>query len=184
MKIAKNVIVSLGYKLYVKTEDGKDDLMEETTPDRPLTFMYGVGMMLPMFEMYLEGKEAGDRFAFNLTAEEAYGEYINENVVELSRKMFEVEGRFDDEQVVPGATLPMMDDQGNHLQGSVLEVNRETVIMDFNHPLAGEALEFEGVIYDVHEPTAEEIATLASQGGGCACGDDCDCGSGNSCGCK
>jgi FKBP-type peptidyl-prolyl cis-trans isomerase SlyD len=159
----------------VKDENGKDELMEETTPDHPLTFMYGVGMMLTKFEENLEGKEAGDRFSFEVKQEDAYGEYNDENVVELSRKMFEVDGRFDDAQVVPGATLPMMDDQGNHLQGSVLEVNRETVVMDFNHPLAGEALEFEGVIYDVHEPTAEEIATLASQGGGCACDDDCNC---------
>ncbi|WP_193391184.1 FKBP-type peptidyl-prolyl cis-trans isomerase, partial [Candidatus Symbiothrix dinenymphae] len=89
MKIANNAIVSVGYKLYVKNEEGKDELMEETTPDNPLRFMYGVGMMLPAFEKPLLGKEAGDRFSFKLSSEEAYGEYFEEQVVELARSLFE-----------------------------------------------------------------------------------------------
>ncbi|GAP72646.1 cystathionine beta-lyase, Bsu PatB [Candidatus Symbiothrix dinenymphae] len=182
MKIANNAIVSVGYKLYVKNEEGKDELMEETTPDNPLRFMYGVGMMLPAFEKPLLGKEAGDRFSFKLSSEEAYGEYFEEQVVELARSLFEVDGRFDDQRVIEGATLPMMDDQGNRLQGSVLEVRRDAVVMDFNHPLAGEALEFEGVIYNVHEPDAEEIAEITGQG--CGCSNDCDCEKTTSCCCK
>lgn len=51
--------------------------------------------------------------------------------------------------------------------------------MDFNHPLAGETLHFNGEVIDVHEPTAEEIAALTAPAGGCGCGCGCDdCGSG------
>ena len=81
MKITKNAIVSLGYKLYVEDEDARKELMEETTPDRPLTFMYGIGMMLEAFEKNLDGLKVGDTFAFKLTPKEAYGEFIEENVI-------------------------------------------------------------------------------------------------------
>jgi FKBP-type peptidyl-prolyl cis-trans isomerase SlyD len=54
--------------------------------------------------------------------------------------------------------------------GSVLEVQPEIVVMDFNHPLAGEHLHFDGEVIDVHEPTPEEIAALTQAGGG-----SCDC---------
>ena len=53
----------------------------------------------------------------------------------------------------------------------------DVVVMDFNHPLAGETLHFNGEVIDVHEPTAEEIAALTAPAGGCGCGCD-DCGSG------
>ena len=51
----------------------------------------------------------------------------------------------------------MMDSNGNRMNGSVLEVKDDIVVMDFNHPLAGETLHFSGEVIDVHEPTAEEI---------------------------
>ena len=57
-----------------------------------------------------------------------------------------------------GNTVPMMDSNGNRMNGSVLEVKEDVVVMDFNHPLAGETLHFNGEVIDVHEPTAEEIA--------------------------
>jgi FKBP-type peptidyl-prolyl cis-trans isomerase SlyD len=65
------------------------------------------------------------------------------------------------------------------MMGSVLEIKEEVVVMDFNHPLAGETLQFDGEVIDVHEPTPQEIAAL-SQEGGCGCGcdscdSDCDC---------
>ncbi|GHT02459.1 peptidyl-prolyl cis-trans isomerase [Bacteroidia bacterium] len=185
MKITKNAIVSLGYKLFVEDDDAKKELMEETTPDHPLTFMCGIGMMLDAFEKNLDGLQVGDKFAFKLTPAEAYGEFVDENVIELPKNLFEIDGKFDAAQVVEGATLPMMDDQGNRLQGSVMEVKADVVVMDFNHPLAGETLQFEGEILDVHEPTPEEIAALTQGGGcGCGCGDDCKCDEENSCGCN
>jgi FKBP-type peptidyl-prolyl cis-trans isomerase SlyD len=106
---------------------------------------------------------------------EAYGEYDEENVVELPKKVFEVEGRFDDEFVCEGHTVPMMDSDGRQLLGSVLEVKDETVLMDFNHPLSGETLHFDGRVLDVHDATEQEIAELTAQSGGCGCScDDCD----------
>ena len=169
MKISDNKIVSLTYDLTVD-EEGNKELMERATKENPLTFMFGMGMMLDAFEKNVDGLSVGDKFSFTLTPEQAYGEHIQENVVELPKSIFEVDGKFDDEKIAEGETLPMMDTQGNRLMGSVLEVKPDVVIMDFNHPLAGETLHFDGEVIDVHEASPEEIAALTNPGGGCDCG--------------
>jgi FKBP-type peptidyl-prolyl cis-trans isomerase SlyD len=51
----------------------------------------------------------------------------------------------------------MQDQDGNPMDGRVLEIGTETVKMDFNHPLAGEELHFKGEILEVREATAEEL---------------------------
>lgn len=183
MKISEDKFVSLIYDLTV-TENGEQELMERATKEHPLSFMYGMGMMLDAFERNIEGLRKGDKFSFSLCPEEAYGEYIEENVVELPKKIFEIDGKFDEERITEGETLPMADASGNRLMGSVLEVKPDVVVMDFNHPLAGETLHFDGEIIDVHEATAEEIAALTNPHGGCDCS-SCDSATNeNGCGCN
>jgi FKBP-type peptidyl-prolyl cis-trans isomerase SlyD len=180
MKISEDKFVSLTYDLHVG-KDEEQELMERATRERPLSFMYGMGMMLDAFEKNIEGLQVGDTFSFSLSSEEAYGEYREENVVELPKKIFEIDGKFDEDRIVEGETLPMMDAHGNRLMGSVLEIKAEVVVMDFNHPLAGETLHFEGEVIDVHEATAEEIAALTDPQGGCNCG-SCDAEDKDGCG--
>jgi len=68
-----------------------------------------------------------------------------------------------------------MDSDGNHMNGSVIEVKDDVVVMDFNHPLAGETLHFSGEVIDVHDPTDEELAQMTPAPGGCDCGcEGCD----------
>ncbi len=183
MKISDDKVVSLAYDLTVgEGKNGKKELMERATPEKPLTFMFGMGMMLEAFEKNLEGLKEGDKFSFTLTPEESYGERIEENVVELAKNIFEMDGKFDDELIAEGETLPMMDSNGNRLMGSVLEVRPDVIIMDFNHPLAGETLHFKGEVIDVHEATLEEIAALTQPQGGCNCS-GCQGGHEDHCGC-
>ena len=158
---------------------GEDqELMEKATPEVPLTFVFGIGEMLPSFEAKLEGLKKGDKFDFTLSAEEAYGEYDQEHVIELGKDMFVVDGKFDDEVVAPGNVVPMMDAAGNRLNATVVEVKEEVVVLDFNHPLAGENLHFIGEVVEVREATEEELNPAGSCGGGCgSCGcNDGDCG--------
>ena len=165
MKISDDKTVSLIYELTVG-EDGEKELMEKVPREKPLTFMFGMGMMLDAFEENIADLEAGDQFSFTLSPEEAYGEYFEDRVAELPKTIFEVDGKFDSERIVEGETLPMMDANGNRFMGSVLEVKPEVVVMDFNHPLAGETLHFDGEVIDVHEATPAEIAAL-TQSEGC-----------------
>lgn len=183
MKVSKNKFVSATYDLYVG-DDSDRELMESATEEHPLQFIFDMGMMLPAFEEKIKGLENGNKFEFSLAPADAYGERIEENVVELPKHIFEVEGKFDGEFIKEGVTLPMMDSNGARMNGSVLEVKDEVVVMDFNHPLAGETLHFNGTIIDVHEPTEEEIAKInqAMGGGGCGCGCEGGCGDDHECG--
>lgn len=79
-----------------------------------------------------------------------------------------VDGKFDDELIAVGNTVPMMSSNGQRLNGLVLEINQENIKMDFNHPLAGEDLFFAGKVLEVREASDEELAQILS-GGGCGC---------------
>jgi FKBP-type peptidyl-prolyl cis-trans isomerase SlyD len=57
-----------------------------------------------------------------------------------------------------GNTLPMTDNEGNRLQGVVEEITDVHVRMDFNHPLAGQDLRFKGIVLDIRDASAEELA--------------------------
>jgi len=173
MKISVNKFVSATYDLYVGGEEGNEqEVMEKATEDRPLSFVFGTGMMLEGFENNLAGLTAGDGFDFTLTAEEAYGEYIDENVVNLPRSIFETDGKIDEEIIFENNTVPMVDQEGNRLNGTIVKIEEQTITMDFNHPLAGEDLHFIGKVIEVREPSENELKQFM---GGCNCGDG-DCG--------
>lgn len=184
MKISTNTFVSLSYDLNVG-EGEERELMERATAETPLEFIFGTGFMLEAFEKNLDGLSQGDSFSFVLTPEQAYGEYDDEHVVDLPRNIFEVDGKINEEVIFEGNTVPMMDTNGNRLNGSVVAVKDDVVTMDFNHPLAGETLNFSGKVLNVRESTPEEIAALFAPQGGCGCGSGCGCGDGEeeACGC-
>lgn len=182
MKITANKSVSAEYELFVDGEnEGELELMEKATVQQPLSFIYGVGMMLPKFEEHLFGLATGDKFEFTLNVEDAYGEYEDGNVIDLERSIFEIEGKLDDKVIFAGNVVPLMDSEGNRLNAQVVEVTGTHVKVDLNHPLAGENLHFKGSILEVHEATEEEMNAVFG-GGGCGCGsggcgsDDCGCG--------
>jgi FKBP-type peptidyl-prolyl cis-trans isomerase SlyD len=156
MEISKNNVISLTYTL--KLDHAEGELVEKVEKTEPLVFIYGVGMMLPKFEENLTGKVVGDTFEFTLASPDAYGDYQLDMIVNLPLDIFMVDGKVDYEMLKEGNMLPMMDNQGNHLQGKVLGVEAETVRMDFNHPMSGKTLHFSGEILDVREATEEELS--------------------------
>ncbi|RNC64626.1 peptidylprolyl isomerase [Proteiniphilum sp. X52] len=180
MRITDNKYVTVTYDLNVG-EGEERELMERATAQQPLEFIFGTNSMLEAFENQLRGLSQGDKFSFRLTPEEAYGDYDDAKVVELPKNIFEIDGKIDEGVLFEGNTLPMMDSSGNRLDGSVVSVGDDVVIMDFNHPLAGEIMHFEGTVMGVREASVEEIAALFS-GGGCGCGSG-GCGSADEGGC-
>lgn len=171
MKITANKSVAAEYELYVDgSEGGKPELMEKATAQKPLSFIFGVGMMLPKFEENLFGLETGDKFDFRISAEDAYGMYEDENVIDLDRSIFEIDGKLDEKIIYAGNVVPLMDSEGNRLNAQVVEVNSTHVKVDLNHPLAGENLHFKGSVLEVREATDQEMALLYSGGCGCSSG--------------
>src|SRR5476651_1162225 len=153
MKIKPNHVVSLTYDLYVKQEDGSEAFVESATEEQPLTFLYGAGQMLPKFEENLSTLSTSDTYDFNLAAGDAYGDYDDEAIANLPIDMFK-----ETEMPEIGSTLPLQDNQGNHFQGQVVSVAEDAVIVDLNHPMAGQELHFKGKILNVRPATPEELS--------------------------
>jgi FKBP-type peptidyl-prolyl cis-trans isomerase SlyD len=154
--IAQNTVVSLNYRLTKNNEAG--ELIEETYGNQPLTFIYGIGMMIPKFEQELNGLKAGDKFSFGIAAADAYGVNDPNMVVNVPMDIFKgQDGKVDSEVVKVGNVLPMQDNQGNRMNGTIIEIAGDQVRMDFNHPLAGQDLHFTGDIISTREATKEEL---------------------------
>lgn len=153
MKIAPKHVVSLTYDLYTKQEDGSEGLVESATQEQPLTFLYGAGQMLPKFEENLSDLSEGDNYEFRLSAEDAYGNYDQEAVASLPKEMF---SGTDIPEI--GSVLPLQDNQGNRFQGQVVSIAEDAVVVDLNHPMAGQELHFKGNILNVRAATPEELS--------------------------
>ncbi|WPO83340.1 peptidylprolyl isomerase [Chryseobacterium sp. JJR-5R] len=153
MTIENNHVVALRYILHTIEEDGSKILVEETTAENPFTFLYGVGMMIPKFEQNILGLKAGDKAAFTIQSEEAYGEKQPDAIAQLPIDMFNESG------IPPvGAVLPLSDNEGNNFQAFVVEVTPEAVVADLNHPMAGKTLDFEVEVLSTRPATEEELA--------------------------
>jgi len=175
MEINQNKVVSLVYELRIDGNDG--EVVDKATVDRPLTFIYGRGNLLPKFESNLSDKIVGDKFDFRLDCVDGYGVSTDEAIVDIPLQAFIVEGEIEDILLDIGAVVPMQDNQGRHFNGTVVEVSKETVKMDFNHPLADEDLYFSGEVIEIRNATDEEMehghVNFAEDTSCCAgCGDD------------
>jgi FKBP-type peptidyl-prolyl cis-trans isomerase SlyD len=153
MKIESKHVVSLTYDLYVNQDDGTEALVESATEEQPLTFLYGAGQMLPKFEENLSTLATGDQYDFRLDADDAYGHYDEDAVATLPKEMFK---GTDIPEI--GSVLPLQDNNGNHFQGQVVSIAEDAVVVDLNHPMAGQALHFKGHIVNVRPATPEELS--------------------------
>jgi FKBP-type peptidyl-prolyl cis-trans isomerase SlyD len=155
MEASVNRVVSIIYELRKNNIDG--EIVETLTLENPMTFLMGSGNLLPKFEEKLIGLKAGQNFKFVLTSEDAYGSVQQNAIVDVPINIFEVDGKADMNLLQIGNVIPMMDREGRRLNGVVKEINTETVMMDFNHPMAGSSLHFNGEVIEVREATEEEL---------------------------
>ena len=156
LTVSENKVVRLTYEL---SEDSKkEEIIEKVDADQPATFLFGVGGLLPEFEENLFGLKQGDSFNFSIASDNAYGPLDPNALVDIPKEAFTIDGKLQDDMLKVGSILPMRDNEDNFLQGKIIELRDDVVIMDFNHPLAGKDLYFKGTIVDVREATAEEIS--------------------------
>lgn len=159
MIIENQKVVSLNYNLTVKDKKGGNEvLVEQTEAENPFVFLFGSGGLLEAFENNLKGKKVADTFDFIIDYESGYGSRDETHVVNIPVQAFVAEdGSFDKEMIKVGNVVPMIDNEGHHLQGTVEEVTETFVRMDFNHPLAGQDLHFVGSVLEIRNATSEEL---------------------------
>ena len=179
MENKHNMFVAVSYTLY--TVDGeKKEKIEEAPASKPFEFITGFGVTLGEFEKQIAQLDKGADFEFQLSKEQAYGDFEQERVLDLDRSIFQINGHFDHENIFEGAVVPLQNEDGNRFYGRVLEIGADKVKMDLNHPLAGKTLCFSGKVIDKREATNQEIQNLVNflsgeHSCGCGCGCD-DCG--------
>jgi len=148
MKIEKNAVVSLTYEL----SDASGALIEKA--DGPISYLHGgYDGIFPLVEEALQGKSTGYKFVVSMQADDAFGEYEHDLVRVEPRSMFPAELAVG-MQFEGGAEG---DDDEDYMLYTVTEVNDDEVTVDGNHPLAGKALTFSGVITGVRAASAEEL---------------------------
>ena len=177
MERKHNMFMAVSYTLY--TVDGENrEKIEEAPTTKPFEFISGFGVTLDEFEKNIVELEPGAQFDFELTKEQAYGDYEEERVLDLDRSIFQINGHFDHENIFVDAIVPLQNEEGNRFYGRVMDITDDKVKMDLNHPLAGKTLNFKGRVLEKREASNQEIQNLVnflSGEGGCGCG---DCGGG------
>ena len=156
MKIRKNKVVTMTYTLRFDDNDG--GIIQEVNEEKPFIHLFGNGSLLPAFESNLDSLEPDAVFAFNLTPENGYGEFNKDAIIELDKSIFEKDGKIDETLVKVGNMITMQDQESHPIDGKVIELKSDKVVMDFNHPLAGQNLHFSGKIIDVREASEEELS--------------------------
>ncbi len=181
--------IKLAYRMYTNSA-ASHKLLYETEVTKPVAFVTGMGLMIDAFEERISQLRDGEQFDFTLQAKDAFGERDEDLVRAVPRKIFEIRGKFIEEEVYPGAEVPLMDKEGNHFMGTIVKVTDTEVTVDLNNPLAGKALQFTGTVYTNREATLKEIEETSKilagecdceHCGGCGgggCGSDNSCGSG------
>jgi FKBP-type peptidyl-prolyl cis-trans isomerase SlyD len=147
-QVGPDSFVTLAYTLY--DEDG--DILDRTDDGPPVSYVHGYGQIVPGLERGVEGMVKGDARSVVVSAADGYGDYDPEAVVEVDRHDFP---RPDD--VSAGDEFIAESDDGEAVSMTVLEVRGDDVVVDTNHPLAGEVLRFEVTVLEVRPATQSEI---------------------------
>jgi FKBP-type peptidyl-prolyl cis-trans isomerase 2 len=114
----------------------------------PLEFEVGSGMVIPGFDLGVTGMTVGEKKTIHIPADEAYGPKQEEMIMEFPKDRFP-------EDMVPeiGMQLNMSNGQGQNFPVVIAEIREEVVILDANHPLAGEDLIFDLELMNISSPS-------------------------------
>lgn len=144
--LTKDMVGEIAYTL---TIDGH--VVEEVTGDDPVEYLHGADNIVPGLERALEGKAAGQTLQVSVQPVDGYGEYDESEIDEVPLADFEELG-----DLTPGMEIEMVDEDGDVYEATVLEVNNDTVRLDFNAPLAGKVLNYDVQVITVRPATEEE----------------------------
>ncbi len=147
--VTNNIVVSMSYELRV---DGELIDSSENIEGEVITFIQGLGQIIPGLEKELHGMKVGDSKQVKVGAAEAYGEVDQEAFVWVPREDFP-----DSIPLELGTVFEMREENGETHLACITELAEEQIHVDLNHPLAGKELAFDITVVDVREATSEEL---------------------------
>ncbi len=136
--------VTLTYKGTL--EDGTE--FGHATADEPMVFQTGMDMAIDGFEKaIMEMNEVGEKKTFVVDEYEAYGEYLDDYIARIPAEQIPVDN------ITVGKRIWLSNSEdGAPMPATVIEVDRDTVTFDLNHPLAGKKLTFEVELLAIEQP--------------------------------
>jgi len=167
MKISNNIAAAVSYSIHANNSSG--ELIEFADDKNPKLLIFGNSSLIPGFETHMNGLEAGDDFEFTLTPEESFGNYRKDLIVDVPKSSFEINGVLKEDLLYLGNEISMLDNGGNTVLGTVIEITDKIIKMDFNHKLADKNLFVSGKIHEVRSVTEEDLAPAGGCGSGCGC---------------
>ncbi len=143
--VQKGSVVSLEYTL----SDDEGTVIESNKGKKPLKYTHGQGQIIPGLEKELLGMKVDGEKNIRVKPEEAYGPVNPKAFQEISRE------KLPPGALKVGALLQTRNAQGQLLSVRVREINEKTVVIDFNHPLAGKTLLFDIKILSIEPAEAK-----------------------------
>lgn len=131
--VAENSLVTLHYRITLPNGQPLISTFEAT----PATLQLGAGEMLPAMEKLIVGLELGSNHVFELEAENAFGPHREELVERVKREHMPAE------DIEAMSIMEFTAPDGSRYSGLVREIDAESALIDFNHPLAGKNIRFE-----------------------------------------
>lgn len=148
--VANDMVVGLVYRLSL--DDGQT--VDQATAEAPLLYLHGHGNIIAGLESALTGMQVGDNQRVSIAPNDGYGVVDPEEVIEYPRTIFP-----ESLALAPGLRLKMRDPKTDETFEAIVDnVSADSVVLDFNHPLAGETLHFNVTIDSVRPATASELA--------------------------
>ena len=129
---SKGKVISLEYT--VTLEDGQ--LVDTNVGQDPLTFTQGASQIISGVEAAVEGMEVGQTKQAIVSPTDGYGDRNPNAVHEVPKAKVPQEAKI-------GTMLHGKDANGRAIQPTVSAIKDDTVVLDFNHPLAGKTLHFD-----------------------------------------
>lgn len=149
MKIAANTVVTFNYQLRLN----EDDDVADSSDDGDFSILIGHGNIIPGLEKALVGMEKGAKAKVTVPPEQGYGLRDPDKVIGMPRANLP-----DDFVVEVGIPLELEDQNGRKFAVWIAGTEGDDVVLDGNHPLAGDTLHFSVDILNVRAATKEELS--------------------------
>ena len=148
MQVSAQKVVSIHYTL--KNDNG--EVIDSSEGQEPLSYIQGLGNIIPGLENALFGKRIGDRLNVTIPPEEGYGVRDEDLIHSVPKEAFHGV-----DEIIPGMQFAADTPDGGVQLVTVVQVDEDSVTLDGNHPMSGQTLNFHVEVTEIRDATEEEL---------------------------